>query len=178
MLDDFDDFIVDEVDDDKENSDESDLELDASVQQSDDRAVQDVIDSLEGDVEDEGSSTRQLSHLTCEELDLGCCTLTKLINLRKRVFNSPTLCEDLKTCYERSKIKSALMLRSVAMRWNMISELIGCALLLRDALNLLVGLEQHNKGRHGMRLIRFKLSKQEWEVLEQLHPLLDISRSF
>ena len=52
-------------------------------------------------------------------------------------------------------------------------ELIGRALELREALMLLVGLEQHNRGR-GTRLSRFKLSKQEWEVLTQLHPLLEV----
>ena len=52
-------------------------------------------------------------------------------------------------------------------------ELIGRALELREALMLLVGLEQHNRG-HGACLSQFKLSKQEWEVLTQLHPLLEV----
>jgi hypothetical protein len=48
------------------------------------------------------------------------------------------------------------------------------ALQLREALMLLVGMEQHNKPR-GARLNRFKLSKQEWDLLSQLFPLLDVS---
>jgi hypothetical protein len=34
-------------------------------------------------------------------------------------------------------------------------------------------LEQHNRAR-GVRLQRFKLTKAEWDLLAQLHPLLDI----
>jgi hypothetical protein len=54
------------------------------------------------------------------------------------------------------------------------AELVGHALQLREALNLLVNLEQHNKGTCGVCLSRFKLSKQEWELLAQLHPLLEV----
>jgi len=54
-----------------------------------------------------------------------------------------------------------LMIRAVATRWNMMAEVIGRALQLREALMLLVNLEQHNKGSRGVRLGRFKLSKQE-----------------
>ena len=54
------------------------------------------------------------------------------------------------------------------------AKLLGRALELREPLNLLVNLEQHNKGSRGVRLQRFKLSKQEWELLEQLFPLLDV----
>ena len=54
------------------------------------------------------------------------------------------------------------------------AELIRRALKLREPLSLLVGLEQHNRGMRGVCLQRFKLTKQEWELLSQLHPLLDI----
>jgi hypothetical protein len=53
-------------------------------------------------------------------------------------------------------------------------EVIGCALQLRELFSHLVGLEQHNKVACGVWLNRFKLSKQEWELLGQLHPLLDV----
>jgi hypothetical protein len=102
----------------------------------------------------------------------------QLTNLGKRVFNSPTLREDLKVSCERSKTKPMLMLRAVATRWNTMVELIGRALKLREALNLLVNLEQHNKGSRGVRLNRFKLSKQEWDLLVQLHPLLEVFSHF
>jgi hypothetical protein len=111
--------------------------------------------------------------------EISVCSCTALIpcsqlkNLGKRVFNSPTLREDLKTSCEQSKIKPKLMIRAVATRWNTMVELIGRALHLREALTLLVNLEQHNKGR-SVRLNRFKLSKQEWELLSQLYPLLEV----
>jgi hypothetical protein len=67
------------------------------------------------------------------------------------------------------------MLQPVATRWNTVAELVSRALQLRDALNLLVNFEQHNKkGSRGMRLSRFKLSKIEWELLTQLHPMLEV----
>jgi len=65
------------------------------------------------------------------------------------------------------------MVRDVATWWNSTSELLARALQLRKALNLLVGYEQHNKPRSA-RLLRFKLSTAEWELLEQLWPLLDV----
>ena len=67
----------------------------------------------------------------------------------------------------------ACIIRAVATQWNTMVKLIGHALELCKVLMLLVGLEQHNRG-HGTRLSQFKLSKQEWEVLTQLHPLLEV----
>jgi hypothetical protein len=98
----------------------------------------------------------------------------QLTNLGKKVFNSPTLRADLKVCCERAKIKPLLMIRAVPTRWNTMAELIGRAKDLRPALNLLVNKEQHNKSG-GVRLKRFQLSTQEWDLLIQLHPLLDVS---
>jgi hypothetical protein len=53
-------------------------ELDTSVSQSDERAIQEVIDSMTGDVEDDNSSSHELRRLTKEEIDLGCHSLTKV----------------------------------------------------------------------------------------------------
>lgn len=50
------------------------------------------------------------------------------------------------------------------------------ALQLREALKLLVVMEQHNRPR-GARLERFKLSKDEWELLTQLFQILDVRDS-
>ena len=70
------------------------------------------------------------------------------------------------------------MIRAVVTWWNTMAKLIGHVIYLREALNLLVGLKQHNKSTCGVRLKRFKLSKQEWELLMQLHPLLDVQTRF
>jgi hypothetical protein len=69
------------------------------------------------------------------------------------------------------------MVRTVATRWNTTAELIGRANDLRLALNLLVNMEQHNKNR-GVRLRRFQLSAQEWDLLLQIYPLLDVCTFF
>jgi hypothetical protein len=66
------------------------------------------------------------------------------------------------------------MIRAVSTRWNTTAELIGHAKDLRLALNLLVNMEQHNKSC-GVRLKRFQLLTQEWDLLLQLYPLLDVS---
>lgn len=47
------------------------------------------------------------------------------------------------------------------------------ALQLREALKLLVVMERHNQSR-GARLGRFKLTKEEWDLLAQLFPILDV----
>jgi hypothetical protein len=65
------------------------------------------------------------------------------------------------------------MVWDVATRWNSTAELLARALELRKALNMLVNFEQHNRARSA-RLQRFKLSSDEWELLEQLWPLLEV----
>jgi hypothetical protein len=68
------------------------------------------------------------------------------------------------------------MVRDVSTRWNSTASMIERALQLREALKLLVVMEQHNRAR-GARLGRFKLSKDEWELLSQLFPILDVRDS-
>jgi len=65
------------------------------------------------------------------------------------------------------------MVRDVATRWNSTAELLERALQLREALSLLVISEQHNRPRSAC-LKRFQLSKNEWELLEKLFPLLEV----
>lgn len=81
---------------------------------------------------------------------------------------------DLEIQCKTAKITPQLMIWDVATRWNSTASLLERALQLREALMLLVGMEQHNKPR-GARLNRFKLSKAEWDLLSQLFPLLDVS---
>jgi hypothetical protein len=65
------------------------------------------------------------------------------------------------------------MIRAVATRWNTVSKLLSRAKDLRLTLAILVNMEQHNKPQ-GVRLKRFRLSVQEWDLLLQLQPLLDV----
>jgi hypothetical protein len=65
------------------------------------------------------------------------------------------------------------MVRGVATRWNSTVELLECTLQLREAINLLVIAEHHNRPRSA-RLKHFQLTKPEWELLDKLFPLLEV----
>ena len=66
------------------------------------------------------------------------------------------------------------MVRDVATRWNSMVEMLKRALQLREALNLLVVLEYHNRPCSA-RLKRFQLTKPEWDLIDKLRPLLEVS---
>jgi hypothetical protein len=66
-----------------------------------------------------------------------------------------------------------MMVRDVATRWNSTAELLGRALQLREALNMLCTSDLHNKPR-SVRLRRFLLTKAEWDLLDKLFPLLEV----
>jgi hypothetical protein len=66
------------------------------------------------------------------------------------------------------------MIRDVATRWNSTVEMIQRALHLAPALKILVIKAEHNKPGCGVRLARFKLSPEEWQLLADLSPLLDV----
>lgn len=97
----------------------------------------------------------------------------QLHNLAKQIFNSPTIHADLVISCVRTKTKPLLMVRDVATCWNSTAELIERALLLCEALNFLVNFEQYNKPPSA-RLEWFQLTKQEWELLEKLFPMLEV----
>jgi hypothetical protein len=65
------------------------------------------------------------------------------------------------------------MIRDVSTRWNSTAELVQRALELKNALKILVVKADHNKPR-GIRLARFTLSEDEWVLLKQLSPLLEV----
>ena len=179
-----DDTVNKEEDDEAAETDIEDTDvLEPSVEASDNAVIDEVIAELEED-------SAEMLPLTRAEINLGRFAITKvycnlytkvsethpyyqLRNLAKRIFNSPTIRADLKIACTKSNTKPALMIRDVATRWNSTSELLERALHLRKALTVLVGLEQHNKPRTA-RLQRFKLTGAEWELLEQLWPLLNV----
>ena len=67
------------------------------------------------------------------------------------------------------------MVCDVPTRWNSIAELVQRALELGPALKILVVKVEHNKPGRGVRLKRFQLSSEEWKLLSELSPLLDVS---
>jgi len=66
------------------------------------------------------------------------------------------------------------MVRDVPTRWNSTAELTQRALELSPALKILVVKAEYNKPGRGVRLKRFQLSLDEWNLLAKLSPLLDV----
>lgn len=89
------------------------------------------------------------------------------------MFHSSTVRTDFKTCCEQAGIRHRLMKRAVATRWNSMSECISRALCLHPALERLLSWSKYNRsGRQGFR--RYKLTREEWSMLEQLEPILAV----
>jgi hypothetical protein len=103
--------------------------------------------------------------------------IPQLRTLANKVVNSPTIKEDLESSCHEAQITVRLMIRDVSTRWNSTAELVQRALELKDALKILVVKAAHNKPR-GVRLARFTLSEEEWTLLKQLSPLLEVCGRF
>jgi hypothetical protein len=63
------------------------------------------------------------------------------------------------------------------MRWNSVAEMISRALALKPVLYDLCDQAQFNK-REGVRLCRYIFQDDEWYLLEQLWPLLNVCFTF
>ncbi|KAJ2920669.1 hypothetical protein H1R20_g16425, partial [Candolleomyces eurysporus] len=120
--------------------------LAAEVEASDTLAVDDVVAGAELD----GCP----NPLGVPDAALGQMAITKLRQLTIKIFWSPTLSEDLKEQCNKT-------------------ELLNGSLKPRPALDHLVIKEAHNQLRNAQ-LSQFKISQEEWLVLEQLSPMLNI----
>jgi hypothetical protein len=96
--------------------------------------------------------------------------------LANKIVNSPTIFGDLALCCQQVGIESKAMVQDVATRWNSTAELLQHAVELAPALKILVVKAEHNK-RGGVQLDRFQLSGEEWHLLTDLSPLLDVRSS-
>jgi hypothetical protein len=67
------------------------------------------------------------------------------------------------------------MIRDVSTRWNSTAELIQRALELAPALKILIVKAEYNKPGRGVQLKRFQLSPEEWNLMAELSPLLEVS---
>ncbi|KAJ7939279.1 hypothetical protein B0H13DRAFT_1851013 [Mycena leptocephala] len=163
------DILADERNEDEEVEDELDAddsdEIDPAVEKSDQEMIEEV--DLDVDLND------RLPPLTVQERTRGRYSVLKLRNLAKKIVHSPTIKADLAAACMRSEITPRLMVRDVSTRWNSTAELLQRGLELREALKLLVVMQEHNRPR-GARLRRFQLSPEEWKLLEDLSPLLDV----
>ncbi len=89
--------------------------------------------------------------------------------------------DDLDALCQKWNIKSRGVVRSVPTRWNSVAmtsrrtiELEVPLNELEVPLNELVGKAAHNTSR-GPRLLRFKLSQDEWKILKELDGILAVS---
>ncbi len=82
--------------------------------------------------------------------------------------------EDLDGLCEKHDIKSRGVVRSIPTRWNSVAMTSRRTIELEPAINDLVGKAVHNTSR-GPRLLRFKLSPEEWQILKQLEGILAVS---
>ncbi|TFK80244.1 hypothetical protein K466DRAFT_504227, partial [Polyporus arcularius HHB13444] len=94
--------------------------------------------------------------------------------LTKRIYHSPELTQELAELCEKEKIKPLRVVRSVPTRWNSVAAESKRAIELRVAIEALVNVGRHGRTR-GTRLKRYKLSKEQWELLTQLQPVLTAS---
>ena len=95
----------------------------------------------------------------------------------KRIFHSPVLREDLAESCAKARIKPKNVVRSVPTCWNSVAKTLQRSLYLRPALEKLIAIEHHNTMKSA-RLKRFKLKKEEWELLTQLELILSVNFFF
>ncbi|GJE85026.1 hAT transposon family protein [Phanerochaete sordida] len=132
-----------ETNDDDDNSED---ELDADADEYD----AEEIDALVAEIEAQYS-------LSAAEQRFARYTVTKLV--------------ELANCCIKERTHDLQMVRAIATRWNSLAQAIGRALKLRAPLTRLLSMPKYDKkGKKG--LARFKLSKKEWDLLEQLHAVL------
>ncbi|GJF00030.1 hypothetical protein PsYK624_163070 [Phanerochaete sordida] len=143
-----------------EGEEEEEEELDADADAYD----AEEIDALVAEIETEYA-------LSVAEQRFARYTVTKLVELAKRVFHSPTIRADLKSCCIKDKCPDLQMVRAIATRWNSLAQAIGRALKLCAPLTRLLTMPKYNtKGKKG--LARFQLGEKEWDLLRELHALL------
>ena len=70
-----------------------------------------------------------------------------------------------------------MLIHPVATHWNLLTETIICVLELQCALDMVVELAKYNRPGQ-TKLLQFLLEDNEWEILHQLVPLLDVSDLF
>lgn len=100
-------------------------------------------------------------------------TLRQITQLSKKIWHSPPIRAELSKLAHEAKLNSEVLLRSVATRWNTVTEVLERALGMRDVLGDLCDKYQFNKPQ-GVRLRRFALTDKDWELISQLYQLLHV----
>ena len=149
-----------------ETLDEDPEDSNADRDASDNACIEELVSELEP-----GSLGFTLSS---HNMQVGCFAIHKITSLSKKVFHSPTIREECHKLCSHYKLKAKVLLRSVPTRWNTVAEMLARALELQPILLDLCDMAQFNK-QDGVKLWRYILEDEEWLVLKQLHPILDVS---
>ena len=168
--------------DEEPDVDEDSDEVAADVAASDAAAVEGIIEEADLDgcltaLSAEDSKIAKLSIAKVRAMSLPGYLSTyvhlQLRALAQKIVHSSMIKEDLVTCCEKTGIKPVLMIRDVPTRWNSTAALIQQSLDLKPVLKVLVIMKKYNKAR-GVRLMRFQLREDEWAILEEVAPLLNV----
>lgn len=95
----------------------------------------------------------------------------QLTKLAHKINNSPGLVEELEVLCNAAKIKPLRMIKPVNTRWNSKSHMIARAIHLKPVIEDICS-KKSLVVRYNTRPL--KLSREEWEILEQLSPLLGV----
>ena len=74
-------------------------------------------------------------------------------------------------CKERG-LHALVLIRAVANRWNTYADVIGRALKVKVVCDDICDKAKFNTG--STRLRKYALSEEEWTILEQLYPILEV----
>ncbi|PIL35261.1 hypothetical protein GSI_01986 [Ganoderma sinense ZZ0214-1] len=112
--------------------------------------------------------------LTAEETRSAKAALEKIMKLASKVFCSPHARSELAKLAKAKNLKCETLVRPVRTRWNTVTCVLGRAIDLSPVLEPLCDMHQFNKDpKRGLRLRRFIVLENEWDVLKDLHRLLD-----
>ena len=82
---------------------------------------------------------------------------------------------------QNAELNSEVLVRAVRTRWNTVTMTLQRAKEMKDVLTELCDRAQFNttaRGARGMRLRSLILPEEEWEIIDELHRLLDVRRLF
>ncbi|KAH9851008.1 ribonuclease H-like domain-containing protein [Lenzites betulinus] len=166
-----------------DDASDADRETERQLRALDDGDI-DEDEQLDNDVADEGRESADdavLDQLDDEHPELvlsradiraGQVAVKKVRYLSKKVWNSPAVRSELAKLSAEANLNSEVLVRSVKTRWNTVTEVIKRALEMREVLGDLCDMAQFNK-RDGVRLRRFLVTDEEWQLLAQLHEILE-----
>ncbi|EKM54891.1 uncharacterized protein PHACADRAFT_197324 [Phanerochaete carnosa HHB-10118-sp] len=99
--------------------------------------------------------------LSSQEQQFARFMVTKIVKFAKRIFHSPTIHTDLKSCCVKEKIPDIQIVQAIATHWNLLAQAISCALKLCAVVVQLLDMPKYNKkGKKGKKgLAHFKLAR-------------------